>query len=333
MQKEKKICLPEENIFTSGRYKKALFYIAISLLHPSPIFDGLSYTTYNDYVGQNITRSINSLLCILVLMRFHFVLRFIIFVLNYMTPETNNYCKKHFFEVNIFFAVKSLIQSFPILIYSICGVFFVYAFTFSTRVFERGLAPYNPSQNFNNFFNAAWYILITMTTVGYGDFVVKTNEGRIIAMFACITGVFLISLLILTLTNFLNLSSNDLLLSKILERIELNDEQDKSAKEIVGHFLKLAKKTSSIRRSIIGEDPNVRMLKKSVSKFQEAKQEINNSNTDSITYPFSILGNGVNYMAKEYESLDLEEKKINDDLFEIKDKLVGIYEDLCLNYD
>jgi len=39
-----------------------------------------------------------------------------------------------------------------------------------------------------------------MTTVGFGDFVPKTQLGRVIAILACIWGNFLISLMVISLT-------------------------------------------------------------------------------------------------------------------------------------
>jgi hypothetical protein len=48
--------------------------------------------------------------------------------------------------------------------------------------------------------NSMWCVIITMTTVGFGDFVPKTYLGRIIAILACIWGNFLISLMVISLT-------------------------------------------------------------------------------------------------------------------------------------
>jgi len=45
-----------------------------------------------------------------------------------------------------------------------------------------------------------WCVIITMATVGYGDFVPHTHLGRIVAVLACIWGNFLISLMVISLT-------------------------------------------------------------------------------------------------------------------------------------
>jgi len=47
-----------------------------------------------------------------------------------------------------------------------------------------------------------------MTTVGFGDFSPKTYMGKLIIMFTALWGAFMISLLVLTVSNVFNLSKN-----------------------------------------------------------------------------------------------------------------------------
>ena len=48
--------------------------------------------------------------------------------------------------------------------------------------------------------NSMWCVIITMATVGFGDFVPKTHLGRFIAILSCVWGNFLISLMVVSLT-------------------------------------------------------------------------------------------------------------------------------------
>jgi len=47
--------------------------------------------------------------------------------------------------------------------------------------------------------NGWWLIVVTMTTVGFGDFYAKTYLGRLVSSLACIYGTFLVSLMVVTL--------------------------------------------------------------------------------------------------------------------------------------
>ncbi|CDW79848.1 small-conductance calcium-activated potassium channel protein [Stylonychia lemnae] len=54
-------------------------------------------------------------------------------------------------------------------------------------------------QDYNFIMNGWWLIVVTMTTVGFGDFYAKTYLGRMISSLACIYGTFLVSLMVVTL--------------------------------------------------------------------------------------------------------------------------------------
>ena len=49
-------------------------------------------------------------------------------------------------------------------------------------------------------------MVVTMATVGYGDFAPKTMPGRLLGFFICMYGVVGVSLMVLTLQNLLTLS-------------------------------------------------------------------------------------------------------------------------------
>jgi potassium intermediate/small conductance calcium-activated channel subfamily N protein 2 len=84
-----------------------------------------------------------------------------------------------------------------------------------------------------------------MSTVGYGEIVAKTNEGRTIAMMACIVGVFLISMMIISVNKILSMSSTELNMLLILERIYSNKDLENSAKDVLLQFSKIIKSKRS----------------------------------------------------------------------------------------
>jgi len=45
-----------------------------------------------------------------------------------------------------------------------------------------------------------WCTIITMTTVGYGDYYPKTHIGRLIGVIACLWGNFITSIMVVSLT-------------------------------------------------------------------------------------------------------------------------------------
>ena len=59
-----------------------------------------------------------------------------------------------------------------------------------------------------------------MTTVGYGDFYPRTLIGRIIDFILVIWGIFIVSLMVVVLTNALDMDSNESRALIVLNRLE-----------------------------------------------------------------------------------------------------------------
>ena len=82
----------------------------------------------------------------------------------------------------------------------------VLIFAFNLRLFERPLSI-SSGQDFNNLLTSIWNVLITMTTVGYGDFYPKSHAGRVVGVICAFWGVVYVSLFVVSLTNMLEFDS------------------------------------------------------------------------------------------------------------------------------
>lgn len=72
-----------------------------------------------------------------------------------------------------------------------------------------------------------WNIIITLTTVGYGDYYPKTNFGRFVGVITAFWGVFFVSLFVVALTNCLELETSEerayILLNRLVTRNDLRN--------------------------------------------------------------------------------------------------------------
>jgi len=60
----------------------------------------------------------------------------------------------------------------------------------------------------SNLTDALWFTIITMTTVGYGDYYPRTTFGRLIDIVLVVWGTFIVSLMVVVLTNTLNMDQS-----------------------------------------------------------------------------------------------------------------------------
>lgn len=83
--------------------------------------------------------------------------------------------------------------------------------------------------------------MITMGTVGYGDYFPQTYLGRIILFFASITGIIVASLLILTLSTYLSMQMSENKAHITMHRLVLRDKMEELAKGVMHKVAILSK--------------------------------------------------------------------------------------------
>ena len=73
----------------------------------------------------------------------------------------------------------------------------------------------------DNYFNAIWLSVITMTTVGYGDLTPFTTIGRWITIILCIWGSFVLALFTIMMEAMFELQSQEVMALRQI-KIKLN---------------------------------------------------------------------------------------------------------------
>ena len=114
----------------------------------------------------------------------------------------------HGCDASTIFAVKSLMKQMPygLLIGSL--IFTTFIFGYQLRIFESPLNEVS-GQNYDNMNTCMWNVIITLSSVGYGELFPKTFFGRIVGIIVCFWGVFIISFFVVTVTNMLEFSGQE----------------------------------------------------------------------------------------------------------------------------
>merc|ERR1719469_1770129 len=100
--------------------------------------------------------------------------------------------------MDLMFAIKCVLKHTP---YKLAGgslLCSVIVYGFALQSYEQPFIYYS-GQGWDSLISGFWCILITMSTVGYGDFYPTTHVGRFIAIVSMIWGQFLISLLLIAM--------------------------------------------------------------------------------------------------------------------------------------
>ena len=121
------------------------------------------------------------------------------------------------------FAVKCLMKEMPYKVLAAVMLAGMLMGGYSLRIFERPMVPWT-KMDYGEYGNAMWNVLITMTTVGYGDYYPATLLGRICGIMVCFWGVFGISMMVVTVSSVLNLDSSEEKALLILNRLSFKEE-------------------------------------------------------------------------------------------------------------
>jgi voltage-gated potassium channel len=109
-------------------------------------------------------------------------------------------------------------------ILAIAALFIIFVGGFAVFLVEHG----HPGANITNYGDAIWWAVVTIATVGYGDYYPVTAVGRIIAIFMMISGVGIFALMVATFAKR-RLQKAESRLSSTKSPINLSGQETKTA--------------------------------------------------------------------------------------------------------
>lgn len=144
-------------------------------------------------------------------------------------------------DFNMFFSFKCIVTKHPIATQiAITGIFCLFFALIFQSLEGSVVGDYKPI----NFNDAIWVVFIIITTVGFGDIVSQTNLGRLSMIIISLVGIFLVSLIIMSLEKEIKLSEYEIKAFNLVSRLEAKEENKKLSAQYFNTGIKyiLAKK-------------------------------------------------------------------------------------------
>jgi len=170
---------------------------------------------------------------------------------------------------------------------------------FLLRIFEQPL-KHSSGQDFS-YPNSLWNVIVTMSTVGYGDFYPKTHMGRFVGVIICLWGVVVVSIFVVTVTNMLAFDPTEEKTYSLLQRLSYKEDLKKQATYVLAAAYKgrsILKKNSRNSRSYVN---SIRDFRKNILSFQRTARTVRSfyeGDTD-----IEILGKSVEGLYDEIGSI------------------------------
>jgi len=331
--KKRDIFSSDSTLYTSGRWKRIIAKLTIFFFHPNPFTINYNVTIYYIQVNQSVTRNINTMFTVICFFRIYYLFRFLLYTSKYMEPSSDRLYKSFHFNSNYIFSIKAYFQAKSLQTYLTTILILVISMAYLIRIFEKEIQPV-----LGNYYQSLWYMLITQLTVGYGDLVAKSDEGRIFSFIACVISILMLSLLTISVSNLMNMSQNEKNCLKILDIVSRNQDREDYSKKVIGNFLKMSIKSNgdSVKNIVKEQTSEFIPLKKAIRNFQSYEDSISSeihSKPDNY-----VLNSLILCVNKEFEDLDNKQSKLLADSDMIKEKLMSIMEkfdkeerDLSLN--
>ena len=307
--------LSDENIFNSKRYIRLIIYFIIFFWHPSPIFAGKTISIENLDQEDQFKFPINSILLITLFLRFYYFFNRILLINSFfMNPETSFDCRQYDFNISLMFSLKCQVKFSSMKTYSIAMLIFLFICSYVIRIFER---PANDI--LDNYIDAIWLIIVTMTTVGYGDISPNTIGGRIVCMISCLGGVFLMGMIICSVTDIFDLEPHEKRILSILSKAENIEEKKKLASDVISQYIGILKTQVKGHNynKIMNTYKIVSPLKKTVKKFNKEICKVITTNTED----FLAINNRLGFFVDLQKQLLNKRKKIYENLNKLIERI------------
>lgn len=263
----------ESNMFIFSRnFKILIIELIITLFMPIPYID---FTVQNfNYEEEIITfYTLNQIQCLMMSTRLFIICNIILKNLPHSSVRMNRILKICNIEESLLFIVKCLIKKKPYEFFIVCLIGSLFIFTYVIRICELPLVVKLENSSFQSYLTTLWMVMITMTTVGYGDYNPKTIPGRAFGFILCIWGVFLLSMIVIILFNSLELSFEEKQALLIFNKLEAKKPLADCAARLIAETWKLRKSGDNDPKKIFEIKQEFKHLQKQLKKVDSTQYD------------------------------------------------------------
>ena len=269
MNREKKIGILEGCTKTFGKSEDAkfmVFELVVYSLQPLPFVD-VKFDVYQ-LSGVMIIK-LNEILTSFMLLRVFVCFKLLRHHSKWTNEHSSAICDLYAAKGSEIYALKALLIEKPVELLVPLLLISILTLSIALRIYERNFETDSIAQDYSYLWNSMWLILLTMTTAGFGDFYPKTHPGRFIAALSAYWGIFIFSILIITLTNFSHLRPAQQRSYNFLKRLQLRNRSKSYACVYIITMLETLILNS---KSIISEKKNTNYFMKLKSYFNNFKK-------------------------------------------------------------
>ena len=290
----------KDNLFTTKLIWFMISEIIVCIVHcPS----GCNWVFTFEQYGGSLEYSFDMFTFLFMLSRVYLIWRIFEHYSSWNDEESEEICNSCLCEGGVKFAIKAELKERPYTV--VISVLFISIMFFGAalRTAERPFMKVS-GKDWDYIWNGMWCIIITMATVGYGDFYPTTHLGRVVDVIACFWGTFLVSLMVLSLTISSELTPQERKAYDIIKKKEAKLHLEVSAANTIKSAIRLR---IFLKRNPFCNDKTragyVNKFKNSLIKYRTIKRKIKAKEQDApFEYILAKLNEKVSYGLEDIKS-------------------------------
>lgn len=318
------------NIFSTKLIYQMLIEIFICLIHSPPFLDDWTVEIPTT-TGTPVKVDVDLFLSSLIPLRIYLIFRYYCFYSSWADDRAEKVCNDCNTLGGIGFAIKAELKERPYTVVGVLMLTSILIFGYALRNVELAFMKdvnIEMFQDWRYVWNGFWCIIITILTVGYGDYYPQTHLGRIIAVVACLWGTFLISLMVVSLTISVEFTSQEEKAFEELKKNELTEDLRKKAFEMIRWAVKLYKVVDANNNNK-ETDAMIASLSKTLYKYKYHLADFRTARKFVISKEHEVSAENILHKLNENVSEEME-NLINDSTAHVK--TLTDYLNLSQNY-
>lgn len=232
-----------------------IFKMIVFGIHPNPGFSAIAVPYYSNPYNSTVYYPLNSILSIFIIPRIAFSIKFVITLSGFSKPRTVRIARMKGISLDFLYYFKVLVKKNSFFVYPMLFIMFLLFGSYGIIVGETPLESLT-GNDFHTWWNALWCTIITIMTIGYGDYVPRSLIGRIMVIISGIGGAFLLSMLIATFSEIFSFDKGEKQVCVLIERLMMEEVKKSQTCKIIPKYLSLL---SSFKHA---ENPNLKEFEK-----------------------------------------------------------------------
>lgn len=220
-----------------NNYIDIIIEILIFIVTPTPWFIGKKTDIYISRFNIDGYYRINTLFSIFVFFRLWYIVKLWLVQSKFYSPRSARLGRLYGADIHILYSLKCKMTDSPFNSFLILFAIFWIFGTLTVRFFESSIEEIT-GLNFPVFWNSLWFTIITMTTVGFGDYYPNSTGGRVMSICSCLAAAFLISLSISTFSNLFEFERGEQEICNTINRITMKNNKEELSKKLIRCYIK-----------------------------------------------------------------------------------------------